>query len=67
VNAVAWRSPTDLTGEATLHVAAGDLVRTGENRHPAYHIIAVSKDRAWIRDTQHGTDHVVPIDHFRKI
>ena len=63
----AWRSPTDLTGEATLHVAAGNLIQTGENSHPHFHVIAVTEDRAWIRDTQHGTDHIVPIGRCRVI
>jgi hypothetical protein len=66
-NARAWRSPADLLGQATLHVAAGALVQSGENFHPHYHVIAVTEDRAWIRDTQHGTDHIVPIDRCRRI
>jgi hypothetical protein len=32
----------------------GDLVRTGETFHPHDHVIAVTQDRAWIRDTQSG-------------
>ena len=67
MSVLAWRSPADLRGEATSHVSAGDLVRMGENFHPHYHVIAMTEDRAWIRDTQHGTDHVVPVDRCRKI
>ena len=67
MKSIAWRSPMDLTGEAMLHVAAGDVVRTSENSHPHFHVIAVTEDRAWIRDTQHGTDHIVPIDRCRLI
>ena len=40
-----------------LHV--GDIVRIGDNRFPHYKIIAVSGERAWVRDVQFGTDHVV--------
>lgn len=42
-------------------VAAGDLVRTGSNAYPRYRVIATSEDRAWVRDVQDGTDHVVPV------
>ena len=65
MNAAAWRSPANLLGQAIPTV--GGLVRTGENSHPHYHVIAVTEDRAWIRDTQHGTDHVVPIDRCRGV
>jgi len=64
---LAWRSPADLRGEISSHVTPGDLVRTGENFHPHYEIVALSEDRAWIRDTQHGTDHIIPIDRCRRI
>lgn len=63
----AWLSPADFLGEATLHVAVGDLVRAGENFHRHYRVIALTEDRAWIRDTQHGTDHIVSVDRCRKI
>ena len=62
----AWLSPADLPGEAT-NVAVGDVVRTGENFHPHYHVIAVAGDRAWLRDLQHGADHIVPVNRCRKI
>ena len=67
MTAPAWRSPTDLRGETAPSVAAGNLVRTGGNFHPHYQVIALSEDRAWVRDLQHGTDHVIPIDRARKI
>lgn len=63
----ALRSPTNLLGGATLHLAVGDVVRTGDNFHPHYHVIAVAEDRAWIRDIQHSVDHIVPIDRCRKV
>ena len=67
MNVVAWRSPVNLRGETTASAAIGDLVRTGDNFHPQFHVIAVTEDRAWIRDTQHGADHIVPIDRCRRI
>ena len=63
----AWRSLAEMRGEPVLPLRVGDLVRTGENFHPHYRIIALSEDRAWIRDVQHGTDHVVPFDRCRKL
>jgi hypothetical protein len=45
--------------------AAGDLIRTGENLHPHYQVIALSEDRAWILDLQNGTNHLIPIDGRR--
>lgn len=67
MNALAWRSPTDLLGETAPRIMVGDAVRSGENLHPHYHVIALTADRAWIRDTQHGTDHVVPLDRCNRI
>ncbi|MEO8455506.1 MAG: hypothetical protein ABI454_10120 [Sphingomicrobium sp.] len=67
MSALAWQPPADLVGKGTRHVAVGDLIRTGENLHPHYQIIAMTDDRAWLRDTQHGTDHMVPIDRCRRI
>jgi len=48
-------------------VAVGDVVRTGDNFPPRFQVIALTNDRAWIRDTQHGTDHVVPLDRCNRI
>jgi hypothetical protein len=67
VSALAWRSQTDLQSELSPSISPGDLVRTGDNLHPHYRIIAQSDGRVWIRDTQHGTDHVVPLDRCTRI
>jgi hypothetical protein len=67
VSVLRWKSPADLLGEGTPHVSVGDVIRTGENFHPHYQVIAMSEGRAWIRDTQHGTDHIVPVDQCRRI
>ena len=67
MSALPWRSPANLRGEESECIAAGDVVRTGENFHPHYRVIALTADQAWIRDTQRGTDHVVPLDRCRRI
>ena len=67
MNALAWKSPSNLLGGTMQSIAAGDLVRTGDNFHPHFHVIAMTEDRAWIRDTQYGTDHVVPLDRCIRI
>lgn len=48
-------------------IAVGDVVRTGEHAYPRYRVIAMSDDRAWVRDAQDGTDHIVPVARCRKI
>ena len=63
---LAWRSPEDAPSHLP-HATVGDIVRTGENFHPHYRVIAVSADRAWIRDIQRGTDHVIPISRCRRL
>ena len=65
MSGLARQSIADLRSD--VHVAVGDAVSTGENVRPLYRVIAVTEDRAWIRDIQHGTDHVVPVDRCRKI
>ena len=45
----------------------GDVVRTGDNLDPRYEIIALSGDKAWVRDVQYGTDQVIPLDGMHKI
>jgi hypothetical protein len=67
MTALAWKSPASLRDEALTTIEIGDLVRTGENLHPHYVVVALTKDRAWIRDTQHGTDHVVALDRCLRI
>ena len=67
MSALPWRSPLDLLGRTTERVSVGDMIRTGENFRPHYLVIAVTEDRAWIRDTQHGADHIIPIDRCCRI
>ena len=55
--------PTGLVDQ----IRAGDQVRTGENQYPRYRVIATNGDRAWVRDIQYGSDHVVPLEHLHKI
>ena len=60
---LAWRSSRDLEAP----IALGDVVRTGENLHPHFEVIATSGERAWVRDVQYGTDHIVMIAGCTKI
>ena len=59
--------PADLLCGARAEIAAGDIVQTSANCYPRYRVVAVAADRAWLRDTQHATDHIVPVDRCRKI
>ena len=64
---LAWRSPEDALDSQSSPAMIGDIVRTGENYHPHYRVIAVAADRAWIRDIQRGSDHVIPLNRCRRI
>ena len=55
------------TGERGSGLAVGDLVRTGRNFYPHYRVIALTDDRAWVRDVNYRTDHIVPIDRCSRI
>ena len=57
----------DFAGTSTGSPRVGDVVRTGDNLYPHFEIIALSGDRAWVRDVQYGTDHVVPINDVHRI
>jgi hypothetical protein len=53
--------------EIDEHIEAGDLVRTGTNTFPHYHVIAVFGDKAWVRDVQYGSDGIAALNQCRKI
>ena len=43
----------------------GDLVSTGPNLHPYYKVIAISADKAWVRNVQSGADSLAFLDRCR--
>lgn len=45
----------------------GDLVRTGPNLHPQFHVIAVDADKAWVRNVQTGQDSLAFVNRCRRI
>lgn len=53
--------------EQDEEIQAGDLVRTGENLHPHFTVIAVSGDKAWVRNLQSGADSLAILNRCRKI
>jgi hypothetical protein len=67
VNALASRPLSLVRGEGSFPIGPGDIIRTGSNSYPYYRVIAISEDRAWIRDVQNGTDHVVPTARCHRI
>jgi len=48
-------------------IHAGDLVRTGPNHFPHFMVIAVSGDRAWVRNVQSGADSLAYLNRCRKL
>lgn len=49
------------------HIQAGDLVRAGPNLFPHFEVIAVSGDKAWVRDVQTGADQLALLSRCRKL
>lgn len=48
-------------------IRPGDIVRTGENSHPQYEVLAVHGERAWVRNVQNGADGLAWLSRCRKI
>ncbi|MFI4965672.1 MAG: hypothetical protein ACHP9T_09920 [Caulobacterales bacterium] len=48
-------------------ITAGDLVRTGANLFPHFEVLAVHGDKAWVRNTANGVDHLAILSRCRKI
>ena len=48
-------------------VAAGDVVRTGDNARPQYQVLAVEGDKAWLRNLDNGLDGVVDRRRLRRV
>jgi hypothetical protein len=48
-------------------IRVGDLVRTGPNHFPHFVVIAISGDKAWVRNVQNGVDGVAHLIRCRKI
>ncbi len=49
------------------HIQVGDLVRTGPNLFPHFAVVAVSGDKAWVRNVQSGQDGLTPLKRCRKV
>ena len=48
-------------------IQVGDVVRTGPNLFPHFTVIAVSGDKAWVRNADTGFDGLAPLTRCRKI
>ncbi|HYE46254.1 MAG TPA: hypothetical protein VEA44_10830 [Caulobacter sp.] len=48
-------------------IQVGDMVRTGPNLFPHFTVIAVSGDKAWVRNTSNGLDGLALLSRCRKI
>lgn len=56
-----------LEREQDEDIAPGDFVRTGPNLYPHYEVIAVSGDKAWLRNLQTAQDGVTLLNRCRKL
>lgn len=45
----------------------GDMIRTGENLHPHYHLVAVNGDTAWVRNIDTGAQALTALNRCRRI
>ncbi|HEY8617666.1 hypothetical protein [Phenylobacterium sp.] len=57
----------DLDRTQAETIGVGDLVRTGQNLFPHFTVVAVSEDKAWLRNVESGADHLAPLVRCRKI
>jgi hypothetical protein len=48
-------------------IRVGDLVRTGPNLFPHFQVVAVHGDKAWVRNTETGADHLALVSRCRRI
>lgn len=48
-------------------IRSGDLVRTGANMFPHFHVVAVAGEKAWLRNTQTGADSILPVNRCRRV
>ena len=53
--------------DAHEEIHAGDLVRTGPNQFPHFSVVAVSGDKAWVRNVSTGADSLALVSRCRKI
>lgn len=48
-------------------ISVGDVVRMNQNFHPHYTVIALSGDKAWVRNVQNGADSLAELRRCRKL
>jgi len=48
-------------------IAVGDIVRTGGNLYPHFEVLAVHGEKAWVRNTANGADHLALLARCRRI
>jgi hypothetical protein len=48
-------------------IGVGDLIRTGANLFPHFTVVAIHGDKAWVRHTENGSDHLALLSRCRRI
>ena len=46
-------------------VTVGDVLCADAGGMPAYKVVAVKDDRAWLRDDEHPFDWILPLNNFQ--
>ncbi len=60
-----WAIRLDRDHEETILV--GDVVRTGLNAVPQFNVVALSGEKAWLRNVHTGADAIAPLSRCRKV
>ena len=55
----------DREHEETIQV--GDLVQTGPNLYPRFTVVAISGDKAWVRNIETDVDGLTALSRCRKV
>jgi hypothetical protein len=48
-------------------IREGDIVAMGQNHFPHFEVVAVSGDKAWVRNVQNGADHLALLSRCRRL
>ena len=48
-------------------IRVGDIVRTGPNLYPHFEVVALHGEKAWVRNTDTGADHLALVARCRRI
>jgi len=48
-------------------IRTGDIVAMGQNHFPHFEVVAISGDKAWVRNVVNGADHLAFVNRCRRL